>query len=250
MNDYALLIDLHKRGERQAPGGKAETELAVALAGLDRTAPLEVADIGCGTGASALLLARLLNARVAAVDLFPEFLAVLEQRATAQAVDDRISLVACSMDNLPFQNETLDVVWSEGAIYNIGFEKGVAAWRRYLKPGGVLVVSEITWLTDSRPTELQEHWDGEYREIDVASAKIRAVERQGYSPLGYFTLPERCWMEEYYRPLQGRFSAFLARHGNSEDARKIVAAERQEMSLYERYSRFVGYGMYIAKKIS
>lgn len=250
MDDYSLLIDLHKRGDRQGPGGEAETERALDLARVDRTTPLKVADIGCGTGASTLVLARLLNARITAVDFLQDFLDVLEERAASMGVADRISTLACSMDELPFADEELDVIWSEGAIYNIGFEKGVANWRRYLKAGGLLVASEITWITGSRPPELQKHWDAEYPEIDVASAKIRVLETYGYSPVGYFVLPESCWIDQYYRPMQARFEDFLSRNGNSEEARAIVAAEQHEIDLYERYKAHVSYGVYVARKLT
>jgi SAM-dependent methyltransferase len=248
MDDYRLLADLHKPGRRQGPGGDAETERALDLAGINRSAPLRIADLGCGTGASTLLLARLLNARITAVDFLQDFLDVLAQQAEKLRVADRISTLACSMDDLPFADEELDVIWSEGAIYNIGFAKGVADWKRYLKPGGVLVASEITWLTDTRPAELQEYWDREYPEIDVASAKIRVLEKSGYVPVGYFVLPERCWLDEYYRPMQASFDDFLERHGHSAEARAIVAAEQQEISLYETYKAHVSYGVYIARK--
>lgn len=248
MDDYNLLIDLHKQSHRQGPGGDAETEKALNLAIVDRTAPLKVADIGCGTGASALILAKLLNARITAVDFLQDFLSVLEEKAANTGVADRVSTLACSMDNLPFADEELDVIWSEGAIYNIGFEKGVADWRRYLKAGGLLVASEITWITDSRPQELQDHWNSEYPEIDVASAKIRVLEKHGYSPVGYFVLPEHCWLDQYYLPMQASFEDFLNRNGNSEEARAIVAAEQREIDLYETYKAYISYGVYVAKK--
>lgn len=248
MDDFRLLIDLHRQGRRQGPGGDWQTELAVGLALPDRKAARAVADIGCGTGASTLVLAKLLPARITAVDIFPEFLAGLTARAKQAGVADRISTLACSMDDLPFADEAFDVIWAEGSIYNIGFETGVAEWRRFLKFGGSLVVSEITWTTASRPAELQEYWEAEYPGIDVASAKIRLLEKHGYKPTGYFILPEECWLDQYYRPMQGRFDDFLARNGNSEQAKAVVAAEQREIGIYQRYSNYYSYGVYIAKK--
>ena len=250
MDPLNLLIDLHRDGERQGPGGDAETELALELAGVDRTAPLRLADIGCGTGASTLLLARLLgNARITAVDRLPEFLDVLQARARHLGVAGSITPCAASMDSLPFAEGELDVIWSEGAIYNIGFARGIAEWRRFLKPGGLLVVSEITWTTASRPADLQRHWQTEYPEIDRASTKIGQLEQHGYVPIGYFVLPPRCWLDPYYRPLQARFDDFLRRHGHSEAARAIVSAEEHEIQLYEAHNAHFGYGMYVARRV-
>lgn len=189
MDDYRLLIDLHQGGYRQGPGSDADTERALNLAGIDRKAPLKVADSGCGTGASVKVLGRRLNARITAVDFLPEFLELVRERAASVGVAGKITTLECSSDDLPFAPGEFDVLWSEGAIYNIGFAKGVGEWRHFLKPGGIFVASEITWLTDSRPRELQDHWDREYPGIDTASAKMRVLEKHGYSPIGYFVLP-------------------------------------------------------------
>lgn len=250
MDDYKLLIDLHKQGHRQGPGGDAETELALNLSMIDRNATLKIADIGCGTGASTLLLAQLLKkSHITAVDFLQDFLDILNKEAENAGVADRISTLARSMDDLPFADEEFDIIWSEGAIYNIGFEKGVQDWRRFLKTNGILVASEITWISDSRPSEIQTHWDNEYPEINLASAKIRVLEKHGYSPIGYFVLPEHCWQDEYYRPMQASFDDFLNRNGNTEDARAIVAAEGHEIDLYEKNKAHVSYGVYIARKL-
>jgi len=153
------------------------------------------------------------------------------------------------MDDLPFENDQFDIIWSEGAIYNIGFKSGIEYWKQFLKPGGVLVVSEITWLTESRPEELQKHWDTEYPEVDLASAKIAILEKSGFSPVGYFFLPEYCWFENYYQPIQNSLEDFLKRNDHSEEAKVIAEAEKVEIKLFEKYKDYFSYGVYVAKKI-
>lgn len=250
MEDLPLLIDLHRDGERQGPGGDDQTRLAIALSGLGAQSQLQVADIGCGTGASTLVLAKVLDASVTAVDLLPEFLQTLDAAAKRANLGERIKTQVASMDALPFAAQSLDAIWSEGAIYNMGFAHGIRAWRRFLKPGGILAVSELTWLTQERPRALEAYWMAQYPEVATASAKMALLENSGFSPIGYFALPERCWLENYYRPLQARFAAFLARNGNTPAAAAVVVAEEQEIALYERYAAYVGYGYYVAKRTS
>ena len=90
MEELELLIDLHKNAFRQGPGGDAETEMAIDLAGLNRNMPLNILDIGCGTGASTLILARLLNAKITAVDFLQDFLDVLESRTRSLGLEEKL----------------------------------------------------------------------------------------------------------------------------------------------------------------
>ena len=220
----------------------------MALSGLKGQPNLRIADIGCGSGASTLILAEELDAHIIAVDLLPDFLKALQRNATQAGVASQITPLAQSMDALTFKDGELDAIWSEGAIYTMGFEAGIAAWKPFLKPGGILAVSELTWLTHERPADLQAHWKREYSEVDTASAKLSVLEKHGFSPSGYFVLPEYCWLDNYYRPMQQRFSRFLEAHSHSDAAQAIVAAEEVEIALYERYRAFVSYGYYIARK--
>lgn len=142
---FSLMVDLHRDGMRQGPGSDEETLRALELTRIDRAAPLNIADIGCGTGASTLVLAsQLPNATITAVDLFPEFLEILVKQAGEAGYADRIETRAESMDSLPFAEGAFDLIWSEGAIYNMGFSNGIKAWQPFLRSGGVLAVSEIT----------------------------------------------------------------------------------------------------------
>ena len=231
MDDLSLLIDLHIDGERQGPSRDACTPKALQLAGLSRDQPLPIADLGCGTGASAMALAEELHATVIAVDILQPFLDTLTKRAHERSIADQIETLCCSIEALPFEKQSLDVIWSEGAIYNIGFAEGARSWKRYLKPGGCLVVSEITWLTAERPAELSQHWEREYPEIGLASEKVAILEELGYTTQAYFVLPEHCWIDHYYKPMQERFAAFLERNHHSADARAVVAAEEVELDL-------------------
>lgn len=248
MDERHLLVDLHIDGDRQGPGSDEMTRQAISLTGLGQRPRLEVADLGCGTGASTIALAQELDAHITAVDLLPEFLARLDTGADRLGLADRITSMAASMDELDFPHGALDAIWSEGAIYSIGFEQGVRDWRPFLRPGGILAVSELIWLTHRRPAEIDAHWTSEYPEVATASAKMAVLEASGYTPIGYFPLPEACWLDHYYRPLQSRFAAFLDRHDHSPAATDTVAAERHEIDLYERFSAFFGYGFFIARR--
>lgn len=136
MDDLELLIDLHRNAFRQGPGGDDETRLAITLSGLSGAQGLKIADIGCGTGASTLVLAQELDAHVTAVDFSQDFLDRLDVAAKRTGKGERIKTLAASMDALPFEERSFDAIWSEGAIYNMGFESGIKDWRRFLSVRG------------------------------------------------------------------------------------------------------------------
>lgn len=246
---FTLMIDLHRDGGRQGPGSETETRRALELTRLRVTDALRVADIGCGTGASTLVLANQLPcSQITAVDLFPEFLEVLQHRADSAGCSEQIGTRAESMDSLSFAAESLDLIWSEGAIYNIGFRRGLEEWRPFLKSGGVLAASEITWLHPNPPEEILQHWNTEYPEIATAADKICTLESAGYDLVGYFVLPAHCWIDNYYEPTKARFPAFLKRHAGNPDAPQIVEMERNEAELYRRFQDWFSYGFYVARK--
>lgn len=249
MNEFELLIDLHRYMQRQGPGGVAETERAIGLTGLEHRKNLKMADIGCGTGGQTLTLARSLDGHITAVDLFPELLEELKVRFGNEGLDHRISTLTASMDDLPFGQEEFDLIWSEGAIYLMGFEEGITAWKHHLKPGGILAVSDISWITEKRPEAVEKFWAEECPGIDTIDAKLRVLTNQGYKPLGHFILPEECWIDNYYKPLQEIHDDFLARQGHSREARELVDLDMQEYEMYLQYKEHYSYGFYVVKKL-
>ena len=248
MTELDLIIDLHKNSDRQGPGSEADTLKALEFMNLSPDRKVKIVDIGCGSGGQTITLANHINGHITAVDLFPQFLSELDEKVGKLGLTDKIKCLEKSMDSLPFEKEELDIIWSEGAIYNIGFEKGVVLWRDFLKKGGYLAVSEITWISESRPKEIQDFWTREYPEIDTASNKINILRKHGYSLAGYFELSAQSWIEHYYSPLEKGFEDFLERNKNSELAKKVVSDYKAEIELYNKYKKFYSYGFYVAKK--
>lgn len=246
--DLELLIDLHKDGERQGPGSTELTSRALNMAGLTSGARrLQILDVGVGTGASTLQLAKSLDAEILAIDLSTIFLQILEEKARLQGLSEQISTRSCSMDDLPFTEDSFDVVWAEGSIYNMGFSNGIAYLKRFLKPGGIMAVSEVIWLTKDRPAEINDFWQNEYSEIATPSRKMEILEEQGFVLKGYFPFPKSAWWDNYYQPLQGRIDGFLSRH-KSEIAKELIKAVNMEIELYEKFCGYYSYSFFVVQK--
>jgi len=248
MTEIELIVDLHKNSERQGPGSKKDTLMALSFLDLPSQAEVKLADMGCGSGGQTINLAQNSNLKITAVDLFPAFLNELNQKSRKLGLEGKISTLEASMENLPFTREEFDVIWSEGAIYNMGFTHGIQNWKKFLKNEGYLAVSEITWTTNSRPQEIEEFWISEYPEIDTAGNKIKVLEDNGFSLTGYFVLPESSWTDHYYTPLSSRFESFLKRHAYSDPSKKVVRDNKSEIELYMKYKEYYSYGFYIARK--
>lgn len=249
MDEFELMMHLHHKNKRQGPGSEEATNLAISLAKIDNERFYKVADIGCGTGGQTLTLAKSLKGEIIAVDLFEEFLEELNERQRSEMLTAQIRILSASMDKLPFKKNEFDIIWSEGAVYNIGFKNGISYWKEFLKPGGILAVSELSWTTNNRPKELEDFWNGEYSEMDTIAGKIKVLEEAGYKVLGHFILSDECWLDSYYNPLLDAHKDFMEDFGQDEMAKMIVERDRQEVNFYMQYKDYYSYGFYLAQKI-
>jgi len=249
MTDIEYIIDFHLGGKRQGPGSDKETLKALSFINTANNKDLSVADIGSGTGAQTISIANNIDGKVLAVDLFPQFLDKVNENANKLGLQDKVLTMEASMDKLPFITNEFDIIWSEGAIYNIGFENGLRQWKPFIKEGGYVAVTEISWLSNNRPSEVHEFWTNAYPEIDTISNKTKVLEENGYSPVAHFILPNNCWLDNYYNPMEERFSSFLEKHANSKAAKAIIDGEQKEIELYKKYGTYYGYVFYIAKRI-
>ena len=244
--DVNLICDFFLNTERQGPGSPEVTIKALSF--IDNlTDESLIADLGCGTGGQTMTLARHAPGRITGLDFFPGFIDRFNADARRLHLADRVKGVVGSMDALPFRAGELDLIWSEGAIYNIGFEKGLTQWRRFLKPDGFIAVTECSWLSSARPDEMGFFRDN-FPEIDDISGKIRCMERAGYRPVAHFILPDSCWTKNYYEPAAARAREFLATYDDAPLARHFVERLEEEIEQYRRYGRRYGYVFYIGQR--
>lgn len=180
--------------------------------------------------------------------MLPQFLEKLIERAKENKLTDRITAKQMLMDSLNFDEESFDVIWSEVAIYNIGFEKGLSLWRKYLKEEGYIAVSEISWLTDERPEEIENYWVNAYPEIDTIWNKLSVIEKCGYEIIAHIVLDEKCWIDNYYKPLESNTENFLRRYDYADEVKDFIEQGKEEADLYHRYKDYYSYVFYIAKK--
>lgn len=246
--DFELICEYYASLDRQGPGSEESTRKALSFIPL-LGEHSKVADIGCGTGGQTMTLAKLLPGQITGLDLFPVFIDLFNQNAANLQLQHRVKGITGTMENLPFEPESLDLIWSEGAIYNIGFERVINDWRPFLKQGGYMAVTEATWFTYRRPQEIHDFWTREYPEIDTIPAKISQLQKAGYVLEACFALPEECWTTNFYQPQIKTQADFLRKHTGNATAVELVANQQHEAGLYEKYKAFYGYVFYVARKV-
>ena len=242
---WRLFLDLHSGNPQEGPGNYASTKRAFELVkGLPEKP--RILDVGCGPGRQTLDLLSLTDGTVTAVDNQPVYLGQLKQRAAEQGLLERVTAVAADMARLDFPAHSFDLVWSEGALYCMGFEAGLHALKSLLKNAGSLVVSELTRLAPGAPEEAVAFWEGEYPAMRDIHGNFALLEAAGYRLTGHFVLPESAW-RDYYTPLLAKHPAFGERHADNEMALAILAQEEKESAMYWKYSSYYGYVFYITQ---
>jgi ubiquinone/menaquinone biosynthesis C-methylase UbiE len=239
-----IFFELHQDIPREGPGEAACTRQAFALmSGLP--AQPRILDIGCGPGLQTLELARISAGSLLAIDTHRPFLEALARRASREGLADQISVRNQSMFALDFEPGSFDVLWSEGAIYIIGFEKGLREWQPLLKKGGYLAATELSWLKADPPAEVKTFWQENYPHIQTREENLALLQQAGYRAVGHFALPESAWWQDYYTPLEKRIAILTEQYRDNDEALAFLDNSQREINLYRKYSEWYGYAFYI-----
>ena len=146
---------------------------------------------------------------------------------------------------LDFEPGSFDAIWSEGAIYIIGFEKGLQAWQPFLKKGGYLAVTELSWIKPAPPVEAKTFWNENYPHIRSREENLALLQQAGYLEVGHFVLPESAWWQDYYNPLEKRIATLKEQYRDNDEALAFLDNSQREIDLYRKYSEWYGYVFYI-----
>jgi ubiquinone/menaquinone biosynthesis C-methylase UbiE len=244
-----LFFELFSGLPRQGPGDDRSTLRALALVpGVGQGT--RVLDLGCGTGSQTIALARSSPARFVAIDNHPSFIAELARQSKALGLEDRIDGRVGDITQLDFPDASFELLWCEGAIYVIGFERGLREWRRLLVPGRHMVITEVAWTKPDPPAELKAFWSEQYPSIREVPALLAAITECGYETVGHFPLPRSSWWDDYYGPLQRNIEEFRGRHGDEAEAKELADEAQREIDIWEAYSEFYGYEFFVIRAAS
>jgi len=246
MDRMDYFLELFGALPRAGPGDNVFTRKAFEVMEYLPSEP-RILDIGCGPGVQTVELLRLSGGTVLAFDLLPQMIARVREAAQCAGFADRLETVQADMNDMAFVPSSFDVIWSEGAIYFIGFEKGLAKVKEFVKPGGYVAVSEAVWLEPDPPREVIEFWQ-EYPEIDTVERKLGIVSALGYKSVDHFVLPASSWTESYYDPLAKRIPQYEQKWKGIRDAEDVLAEARHEISIFRKYSRYYSYAFFVMRK--
>lgn len=243
-----IFREIHSNLPREGPGSNVATQKAFSIVKHNLPNKPAILDVGCGPGMQTIQLASETEGSIIAVDLNESFLTELGRRAVEAGVNDRITPMKVSMFELPFGANEFDLIWSEGAIYILGFEKGLLEWRHLLKPNGYMVVSELTWLNDERPKEIETYWTENYPGMKTVNENLELIRNAGYEIIESFVLEESGWWDHYYHPIAERIKELRNTFRDNQEAQKSLDITQNELTMYQNYSAYYGYVFYIMRK--
>jgi len=245
--DIALICSIFEDLPRQGPGSDESTAHAWSFIPPGSKGGT-ILDIGCGSGMQTLTLARICpDCQITATDIHQPFLDDVTSRAQSAGLDGSIVTRQASMDTLPFDEGSFDIIWAEGSAFIMGLLPALQNWKKFLKPDGYLVFSDLTWFTDSPSEECKNFLNETCPDMPSESGTEELIRSAGYSVIGSFRLPDADWWTHYYTPLTDRIELLKEKYADNQDAQFIIQGLEMEMEIRRKYSKEYGYSFFILK---
>jgi SAM-dependent methyltransferase len=247
--DINPIFTIFESFPRQGPGDDEHTKKAFSMIAEPLKRGGEILDVGCGKGVQTMALARLCpSCRITATDIHQPFLDAVDEKIAAGGFSGRIRTVRASMDNLPFEEESFDIIWAEGCSFIMGFENAVRYWKKFLKRGGYMMISYLFWFTNNPSAEAREF----FAEIDpsmmIEEKGFAIIRNAGFEHTGSFRLPSRVWEESFYGLVKEKSKDLREKFKADESALKIIEGLKKETEIFDKYSDEYGYSYNVMRK--
>ena len=242
-----IFLEVYESLPRQGPGNRDCAERALRLCvGLPR-APM-IADLGCGVGGQTLHLADLTDGSIVAVDCHAPSIERLRSTLAARGLTRRVRALVGDMAHPDLPPESCDLVWSEGALYNLGIGNAMCVCRGLLRPGGFLAFTDAVWRTEDPPPEVKTAFELDYPTMGTAADVAAAVRLAGFELLGRFTLPDEAWWDDFYSPMERRIAELRRKYGNDPEALAVLGQLAREPEMHRRHSDCYAYEFFVARR--
>ncbi|UCB47321.1 MAG: class I SAM-dependent methyltransferase, partial [Spirochaetota bacterium] len=189
MEGMEYFYELFESLPRGGPGANENTRRAFDTIPEPPGQPF-ILDIGCGHGVQTIELAKISKGKIIALDNHQPFLDKLMETASIEGYADNITPKNMSMFEMDFNENTFDIIWSEGALYFMGFQNGLKRCHQLLKKNGYLAVSEAVYLVPDPPAPVIQYFETEYPDMKDITTNISLIQNEQYHLLTNFTLPE------------------------------------------------------------
>jgi SAM-dependent methyltransferase len=238
MPDYARI---YAHQEYLTPGA-AETVEIIAEA-VRPNESMHILDLASGKGEAAASLAGRFGCRVVCVEPYDPFVHYSAAKFWHFNLRDLVTVVRADGKRLPVRDAVLDAAYCIGAPSIVGLEESLGEMARVVRPGGVVIASDITWRSKPGPLLAEWAWVAEVRQVTteeytsgVAAAGLRVdtVQRHGLS----------AW-EEYWTPMIA--VAHAAKTGQpadlflADEIERDVELERRAVDAWLDYVTFVAH---------
>jgi SAM-dependent methyltransferase len=245
---WQIFFEVFETIPRQGPGNRACTARALALCHELPASPA-VIDLGCGVGGQTLHLTELTSGTIVAVDSHAPSIERLRTSVAERGLSQRVSPVVGDMANLDQMPGSFDLVWSEGALYNIGIENAMRVCHGLLCPGGYLVFTDAVWCKENPPPDVKASFEDEYPSMGRVPDVLAAIENCGFSLVGHFTLPEEAWWDDFYTPMQRRIDELRGRYADDGEALAALGQLAQEPEMHRRHSDYYAYEFFAVRRV-
>jgi SAM-dependent methyltransferase len=242
-----IFFELYEGLPRQGPGNRACAEMALGLC-RDLPPTPAVLDLGCGVGGQTLHLAELTRGSIVALDSHAPSIERLQATVARRGLGERVRPVVGGMAQPGMLPESFDLIWSEGALYNIGIENALRLCHGLLRLGGYLAFTDAVWRKENPPPQVKASFDLDYPAMGGVPEVLAAISGTGFSLVGHFTLPDEAWWDDFYTPMERRIKELRGIYAGDAEALAVLDQLAQEPEMHRTHSDTYAYEFFVARR--